>query len=277
MTALVKPYDVFQLTNGLGRAALDDIITHLEVRGRHPQFRQMMHEYLDAMQVDAAHAVLDLGCGTGIVAREVAARAGFTGHIIGIDLSDSLVEMARHLAAEEGVGDRITLITGDIHGLNVPGDSFDAVIAHSLLSHIADPLAALQEIARVVKRGGTVGIFDSDYASFTFGSPDPGHGRNYDQLIVDALIARPFVMRQMPRLLQAAGLRLVKHFSYVVTDVGTASYWGGTVNSVRKLLPQSGVMSAMEAEVWAEERMQESKDGTFYAASVFCSYVVHKE
>jgi ubiquinone/menaquinone biosynthesis C-methylase UbiE len=236
----------------------------------------MMHEYLDAMQIDAAHTVLDLGCGTDIVAREVAARAGFTGHITGIDLSDFLVETAQHLATAEGVGERITLRTGDICSLNLRDNSFDAVIAHCLISHMADPLAALQEMSRVVKRGGTVGIFDSDYASFTFGSPDLDHGQGYDKLIVDALIARPLVMRQMPRLLQAAGLHLVKHFSYVVTDVGTVSYWGGTVDSVRKLLPQSGVMSAMEADAWADGRMQESKDGNFYAAGVFCSYVVHK-
>lgn len=54
---------------------------------------------------------------------------------------------------------------GDVHGLGFADASFDAVIAHTLLSHVTDPLAVLKEAARLVQLEGPVVIFDGDYAS----------------------------------------------------------------------------------------------------------------
>ena len=70
-------------------------------------------------------------------------------------------------------------IVGDAHDLDFAAASFDAVVAHTLLSHVRDPLAVLAEAARVVRPGGTVAIFDGDYASLTFGSSDARLGRRW--------------------------------------------------------------------------------------------------
>ena len=60
--------------------------------------------------------------------------------------------------------------------VDFPAASFDAVIAHTVLSHVSDPFAVLEEAARVVRPGGVVAVFDGDYASLTFGCSDPRLG-----------------------------------------------------------------------------------------------------
>ena len=57
--------------------------------------------------------------------------------------------------------------------LDLPAASFDAAVAHTLVSHVRDPLAVLAEAARVTRPGGCVAVFDGDYASLTFGELRP--------------------------------------------------------------------------------------------------------
>lgn len=71
--------DPYGTTNQLDDTVLHAIVTRLEARGNHPFFARMLHEYLDAMQIETAYTVLDMGCGTGVVARTIARRPGFAG------------------------------------------------------------------------------------------------------------------------------------------------------------------------------------------------------
>ena len=87
--------------------------------------------------------VLDLGCGTGVVARAIAARDGFDGTVTGVDQSPEFIAAAARLADADGVGDRVDFVVGDVHGLDFAAASFDAAVAHTLVSHVRDPLAVL--------------------------------------------------------------------------------------------------------------------------------------
>ena len=57
--------------------------------------------YLDAMRIDDAKAVIDLGCGTGVASRRIARRSGFSGHVTGIDRSPFLIDAAKGLGGDE--------------------------------------------------------------------------------------------------------------------------------------------------------------------------------
>jgi SAM-dependent methyltransferase len=165
--AAMSTFDVYGMTDKVNATIADAIVARLEARGKNPYFQMMMTDYFDAMDIDSASAVLDLGCGTGVASRAIVRRAGFAGSVTGIDLSPYLVDVARRLAVEEGIGERIMFRSGDTRSLDLEEQSFDAVVAHTLLSHVDDPLAVLQESARVVRQGGLIGIFDGDYASMT--------------------------------------------------------------------------------------------------------------
>ncbi len=165
--------DAFRFINDLDAATLQTIIKRLEFRGKDPTFVRMRDAYLGKLPGGPEVQILDLGCGTGVVGRALAGRDHFSGRVIGVDQSPALIEAARRFAAEEGVEDHAEFQVGDVQALDYPDGRFHAVIAHTLVSHVADPLAALKEMARVVHPGGTVAIFDGDYASLTFGTQTP--------------------------------------------------------------------------------------------------------
>jgi ubiquinone/menaquinone biosynthesis C-methylase UbiE len=265
------------MTDRLSPTIADVIVARLEARGKNAFFQKMMRDYLDRMDIDSAASVLDLGCGTGVASRAIAQRAGFAGAVTGIDLSPYLIEVAARLALEEGVGERVTFRAGDTRSLDIEDRSFDAVVAHTLVSHVDDPLAVLREAARVVRPGSLVGIFDGDYASLTFGHEDQMEGSKYEDAIHRAIITNPRVMRDMPRLLRKANLQLVETFPYVLAEVGKADFWLAAIESFRKLVPQSGMLSSEEIDRWADAQLKDSENGTFFGASNFYGYVARRE
>ena len=135
--------DVYRITDQLDDPTLDAVAARLEARGKHPRFIAMMREYLEAMRIDSAATVLDLGCGTGVVSRAIAQRRGFAGRVTGIDRSPYLIAAARRFAVGEGVPKAIEFRTGDSQSLGLPDAAFDAVVAHTLISHVEDPAAEI--------------------------------------------------------------------------------------------------------------------------------------
>jgi ubiquinone/menaquinone biosynthesis C-methylase UbiE len=268
--------DVYRITNQLDDATLDVLVTRLEARGKHPRFADMLREYLDAMAIDSVRSVLDLGCGTGVAARAIARRPGFSGRVTGIDRSPHLIGAAARLAHEDGVDGKVDFRAGDSHTLALRDAEFDAVVAHTLFSHLDDPRAVLMEIVRVLKPGGKVGIFDGDYASLTFASDDPVAGKATDETIINAIVTHPRVMRQMPQLLREAGLQLLGAFAYVVPDVGRADFWDTSIKSLIKLLPKAGAMTESQAAEWADAMFRRSDQGTFFSACNYYGYVAAK-
>lgn len=265
--------DVYRITAQLDDPTLDVVATRLEARGKHPRFMEMMREYLDAMDIDSCRSVLDLGCGTGVAARSIARRESFTGRITGLDVSPYLVAAAKRLSEQEGIGHVIDFRAGDSHSLGLPDGAFDAVVAHTLISHVEDPPAVLREMARVVRLGGTIAVFDGDYASIAFGGDDAVKGKADDELIINAVVTNPRVMRQMPHLMQEAGLMLGKTFSHVVADIGKADFWAPALESFVRLLPKAGAMTDNEAQAWVASMQKRSEEGRFFGAANFYSYI----
>jgi len=268
--------DPFGRTDKLDDNMLAALVTRFEARGKNSRFAKMLADYLDAMGIDRTARVLDMGCGTGLAARAIARREAFSGHITGVDLSPYLVAAARRLASEERLAEHLEFLAGDVRTLNFADGSFDAVVAHTLLSHVEDPLAVLKEAARVVRPGGIMGIFDGDYASLTFDHPDPVKGKAYEEALISALVTNPRVMRQLPRLLQAAGLELVASESYVLSEIGKADFWASAIDAYRKLVAKAGVMTERDANAWAAALQGDSDAGIFFGSSNYYAYVARR-
>lgn len=265
--------DVYRITNTLDDSTLDVLVARLESRGKHPRFSEMMREYMDSMAIDSAKLVLDLGCGTGVAARAIAQRPDFSGRVTGIDHSSHLIAAATLLAKEERVEDRVEFRAGDSHSLALRDMTFDAVVAHTLFSHLDNPPAALREIVRIVKPGGKVAVFDGDYASLTFATDDVVRGKENDEAIINSIVTNPRVMRQMPQLLREAGLQLKTALSYVVAEVGRADFWEPAITSFVKLLPKAGTMTEQDATEWAASMRRRSDQEIFFGACNYYSYI----
>ncbi len=104
-------------------------------------------------------SALDVGCGTGAVA-QIMHNVAAPCRITGVDISPARLSQALHLAAEQGMD--IDFIQSEVNNLHLPADSFDLVWARFLFQHLGDPEAALKEMIRVTRPGGTVVIVDLD-------------------------------------------------------------------------------------------------------------------
>ena len=98
--------------------------------------------------------VLDVGCGTGIVAREVASRLGATAEVAAVDLSGNMLAVARRVAARESL--TIEWREGNAEQLPFHDGAFDLILCQFALMFVADKAAALSEMRRVVTGSGRV-------------------------------------------------------------------------------------------------------------------------
>jgi arsenite methyltransferase len=103
--------------------------------------------------------VLDLGSGGGIDVILSAKRVGATGIAYGLDMTDEMLALARKNAAEAGVRNAIFL-KGVIEEVPLPAGSVDVVISNCVINLSTDKAKVLTEIARVLRRGGRVGVSD---------------------------------------------------------------------------------------------------------------------
>jgi SAM-dependent methyltransferase len=113
-------------------------------------FAQWAEPVLDLAGVTAGDRVLDVGCGTGVLARAAAARVRPTGAVTGVDLNDGMLSVARRL------GPGIDWRQGDASALPIADGCFDVVACQSALMFFPDATAALREMARVCTGTGTV-------------------------------------------------------------------------------------------------------------------------
>ncbi len=95
-------------------------------------------EALADLELDIRQRVLDVGCGTGELARVLAEET--PGDVVGTDADPRLLEVA---------GEHISVVGGDAHRLPFPDDSFDLVVCQALLINLPDPERAVREFARV--------------------------------------------------------------------------------------------------------------------------------
>ena len=114
-----------------------------------------------ASLVDAAHLglgerVLDLACGTGVVARVAVRRVGPTGGVIGVDLNPAMIQVARSIGGGEDAA--IQWLEGSALAIPLPDASISVVLCQQGLQFFPDPALALREIRRVLDRGGRLAL-----------------------------------------------------------------------------------------------------------------------
>jgi SAM-dependent methyltransferase len=265
--------DAMEFMNEQDEATLQRFVERLEFRGRDPKFVAYRDAYLAGMDLAPNAQVLDIGCGTGVVTRALAGREGFAGGVIGIEQSPVFVEVAQRLADDEGVGERTEFRVGDAHALDVADASMDAVVAHTTMSHVTDPLTVLKEAARVLRPGGAFAAFDGDYASWTFGYSDHAIAKEMEDALLAAVVSKPRVMRDMPRLLRDAGLRLVDVDAHVYADIGQSTFFLGAAESYAPLVARSGLVPADRVDAWLAELRSASEEGVFFAACNYYAYI----
>lgn len=202
-------------------------------------FGQWAPKVADAVQIQTGQRVLDVGCGTGILARECASRIGSAGRVVRIDPSRGMVAVAKQLAPavewREGVAE----------SLPFPDQSFEAVVSQFALMFFTDRRQALHEMLRVLTPGGrlAVAVWDSLDNIPAYASEVALLDRAAGRQAADALRA-PFVLgnrKDLAALFSEAGVASVE----IATHHGTAQFPNIRTMveaDLRGWLPVTGVM-----------------------------------
>ncbi|WP_105565834.1 class I SAM-dependent methyltransferase [Microbacterium halophytorum] len=106
--------------------------------------------------------LLDVGAGPGTITADL---AGVVAEVTATEITPDALELSRTEAVGRGVSN-IDFVVADVHALPFADDSFDVAHAHQVLQHVADPVQALREMARVTRPGGIIAVRDSDYGGF---------------------------------------------------------------------------------------------------------------
>lgn len=128
--------------------------------GTSPQFRALRSLMIEELAHYGPEGTLvDVGCGPGYLLADIAARFPDL-HLIGVDVSQGMLDLASGNLKAQGLGDHIEFRAGEAQHLPFDDDSVDFVVSSGSLHHWSAPGAALQEMHRVLKPGGQVLIFD---------------------------------------------------------------------------------------------------------------------
>ena len=172
-------------------------------------------------------AVLDMGSGPGTITVGLARRAGT---VVGVDTSAEMIESARSLAAESGVGNA-RFKAGSVYELPFDDRSFDVVYAHQLLQHLSDPVRALREARRVLRPGGLVAVRDSDYQTMVHAPVESAleHWLRLYREVAAANGGEPRAGRFLPGWVRAAGFTdpVVTTSTTTFADAAGREMWGG--------------------------------------------------
>jgi len=112
---------------------------------------------VERLAISAGATVLDVGCGSGASAIPAAQKVGPDGHVIGVDLAEKLLGMARAKAVAQGLRN-VEFRVGDMEALGFPDGAFDAVICVFAIFFVPDMVTQVRELWRMVRPGGQLAI-----------------------------------------------------------------------------------------------------------------------
>ena len=219
--------DLWQFVDDIDADKQAMLVKRLEDRAQMPKFAEIREKYLDKIGLPLSGQILELGCGTGTVCRAIASRPGFVGTVVGSDLLAKLIEVAKDITAKSGLKN-IQYFQADGQGSDAHHGQFD--LAHTVISHVADPAAFLREAIRLARPGRQIILHDGDYASCVFDTNTPELDRKMSGLIIPA--ANKYVMREIPRLLRHSGVAITHTIGDVVLEIGTGEFFPGLAKNL---------------------------------------------
>lgn len=179
--------------------------------------------------------VLDLGCGSGVVTRELAKQV-YPTQVVGVDISNNLIDKGiqaysiKHKSKKERVQNNVSFQQGSVYDLPFPDASFDVVYARLLFQHLSEPLQALSNVIRVLKPGGLICVVDVD-KDWSSAYPEPQNSTELVQAMVQKQLSQggdPWVGRKLSHYLKSAGLIQVQTTVKLVDSdqLGLARFFG---------------------------------------------------
>ena len=239
-------------------------VARLERMYAAPEIAEQRARTRAGLRVRPGERGLDVGCGPGFLACELAREVGAGGRVVGTDSSPAMLAAARERARREGLESRIRLALGDAGALPCAAGVFDFVVAVQVYLYVADVERALGEAARVLRRGGRLAVVDTEWDSCVWLTADRArHRRVMEARMAD--LAQPHLPPRLPGLLRKAGLEPAEAAVIPVLDLryDRDSFSGGVIGATKDSAIRQGVPRE-DAEAWAADLRGRTGDGNYF-------------
>ncbi len=267
--------DPFQNLQAADPDFVAQIAKTLESRAAEPDMVAITQSYLSGLPWTDIALAVDVGCGTGPIARAMAAHANAAGQgarTLGIEPSQELIAVAKKL------GDGIQNLSFEVaDGLTLPLDdgAADLLVYHTVLTHVTEPPKLLAEARRVLRPGGTIVICDADFskASLSGGADDPlgvFAGAFVRHQVTDA-----YLVARLPALVRNAG------FDQTRFDIANRIVRDGDGMSVyiainRARMVAEGLIGQPLADALLDEYARRRDTGTLYGFIPFATLIARR-
>jgi SAM-dependent methyltransferase len=206
--------------------------------------------------------LLDIGCGPGFLASEMAAAVGPEGRVECIDASEAMLATAGRRCAHQP---QVQLRHGDAARLDFEDASFDAAFSVQVHEYVEAIEEALGELARVVRPGGRALVVATDWGTVAWHSSD---ARRMERVLsaFDEHLADPHLPRRLGRLLEDAGFRRPRCEPLVVLNpvYDPNTYSGGMIDLIAGFSAGRRGVTRDEAVAWAEDLRELGRRGEYF-------------
>jgi ubiquinone/menaquinone biosynthesis C-methylase UbiE len=191
---------------------------------------------------------IDLACGPGTLALRFARHVRW---VAGLDFTPAILARARNSAEKEGIRN-LFVVLGDARRLPFADASIEVAVTSYSLHHILDPQRVIEEMARVLTRGGRAGVLDMIVPE----DPRAAELRNHIEIARDPSHTRAMPTSELEKMFEAAGLRVMA--SQEESKARSFDHWLSVAGWKR------GDAAYDEARGLLEASMREGRDSGFY-------------
>ena len=245
----------------------NSFVQYLDLVHSLPFFQECKRLSYQKLGIVPGASVLEIGCGNGIDALNLAGMAGPDGHVIGIDVSSTMLASAR--ARGETSRGSVDFALCATRFLAFADGSFDAVRTDRVIQHTRDPFSVVREMARVTRPSGNVVAFEPDLETFVIWPGERCLTRKALNFWCDR-IPSGWVGRSLYPAFARAGLQEieVRPVNLVITDLALAGKIFDLETEVTRAV-QDGIIDAGEAEALVRERVRADAAGEFFSSLTF--------
>ncbi len=229
---------------------------------RTPDVVAQRTQVLKALQLADGESVLDIGCGPGLLAHDIAAGVGPAGRVCGIDASQAMLAMA----SKTCVGQQWTEFrAADASQSPYPDNSFDAAVSTQVYEYVQDIPAALEELHRVLRPGGRALILDTDYGSLVIHTEDTTRMARV-LAAWEEHFAHSNLPRTLSRQLRDVGFTMRQRTAIPMfnPEFEDDTYGKGMLEMMARFVPGRKGVSQSEAEAWFAEFTLLGAEGRFF-------------
>jgi ubiquinone/menaquinone biosynthesis C-methylase UbiE len=251
------------------RSGLDIVKDCLELMLSLEFFQRYKARSFELLEIGSGSSVLEVGCGTGVDARQLAYMVGEKGSVHAVDKSESMIAEVRR---QPGLPKALVPKVADVCRLPFEDGMFHAVRVDRTLQHVKDLETAVREMVRVVASGGRVVACEPDWGTLQIDSEDVKTTRTMARVLCDS-IRHGWVGRSIYRHFAAVGLTDIEVYpeNLIMTDFNTANEVLHIGRTLRDCVIK-GLLDESAARSWFEDLRERDDQGQFF--SVLTLYLV---